>query len=99
MTHEGERFGHQLIIRGANERLVPVLMTAASAMVALIPLLMGGHEAGKEILHPVAVVIFGGLMSATILDTMLTPLLFYRFAPLVLDRLLPEPGSKLETAY
>lgn len=99
MTHEGEAFGHHLIIRGANERLVPVLMTAASAMVALVPLLLGGHDAGKEILHPVAVVIFGGLMSATILDTMLTPLLFYRFAPTVLERLLPAPGSKLETAY
>lgn len=88
MAHEGEAFGESLIIRGANERLVPVLMTATSAMVALIPLMIGADQAGKEILHPVAVVIFGGLISATALDMLLTPLLFHRFAPLVLDRVL-----------
>lgn len=88
MAHEGESFSERLIIRGANERLVPVLMTAMSAMVALIPLMIGADEAGKEILHPVAVVIFGGLISATALDMLLTPLLFHRFAPLVLDRVL-----------
>ena len=88
MAHEGEAFGEKLIIRGANERLVPVLMTATSAMVALTPLMIGADQAGKEILHPVAVVIFGGLISATALDMLLTPLLFHRFAPLVLDRVL-----------
>lgn len=88
MLHEGEPFGRGLIIRGANERLVPVLMTASSAIVALIPLLFAGQDAGKEILHPVAVVIFGGLLSSTALDMMLTPLLFQRFAPKALERLL-----------
>ncbi len=88
MRHEGESFGRALVIRGANERLVPVLMTAASAAVALVPLLFGANEAGKEILHPVAVVIFGGLISSTALDMLLTPLLFHRFAPPALERLL-----------
>jgi HME family heavy-metal exporter len=100
MLHEGERFGPGLIIRGANERLVPVLMTASSAVVALVPLLLGGDEAGKEILHPVAVVIFGGLISATALDMLLTPLLFHRFAPAALERLLSLRGTTaMEGAY
>lgn len=99
MNHEGEVFGEKLIVRGANERLVPVLMTAASAIVALIPLLMGADEPGKEILHPVAVVIFGGLMSATLLDTVLTPLLFQRFAPRALDKLAEASETRLKGAY
>jgi HME family heavy-metal exporter len=100
MLREGERFGRDLIVRGANERLVPVLMTASSAVVALVPLLLGGDEAGKEILHPVAVVIFGGLISATALDMLLTPLLFYRFAPAALERLLSLRGTTaMEGAY
>jgi len=82
-------------IRGANERLVPVLMTASSAIVALIPLLFGGSDAGKEILHPVALVIFGGLISSTALDMMLTPLLFYRFAPKALEQLLAPRGAQV----
>jgi HME family heavy-metal exporter len=94
MLHEGESFGRGLIIRGANERLVPVLMTASSAIVALIPLLGAGDAAGKEILHPVAVVIFGGLISSTALDMLLTPLLFHRFAPKALERLLSLRGNE-----
>ena len=98
MRYEGETFGRQLIVRGANERLVPVLMTASSAIVALLPLLYGAQDAGKEILHPVAVVIFGGLISATALDMLLTPLLFQRFAPAALERLLATKGVGSEPA-
>ena len=70
---EGESFGRQLVIRGTLERLTPVLMTALAAGIALIPLMIGGDEPGKEILNPVAVTIFGGLVSATLLDAFLTP--------------------------
>ncbi|RYE62103.1 MAG: hypothetical protein EOO82_00360, partial [Oxalobacteraceae bacterium] len=68
----------------------PVLMTALSAGVALVPLLIDATAPGKEILHPVAVTIFGGLISATILDSLLTPVLFLMFGRSALNRLLKE---------
>ncbi len=74
---EGEQFGQPLIVRGSLERLTPVLMTALVAAFALVPLLMSANAPGKEVLHPVAVVIFGGLISSTVLDTVLTPLMFW----------------------
>ena len=76
---EGEQFNTQLIIRGAQERLAPVMMTSMVTAFALIPLLMAADAPGKEILHPVAVVIFAGLLSSTLLDTLLTPLLYRQF--------------------
>jgi Cu/Ag efflux pump CusA len=79
MAHEGEKFSRAMIVRGTQERLVPVLMTALSAGIALIPLLIAANEPGKEILHPVAVVIVGGLISSTLLDLMVTPAVFFLF--------------------
>lgn len=77
MRHEGETFGVALITRGTQERLVPVLMTALSAGIALVPLILAPGEPGKEILHPVAVAIVGGLISSTLLDLVVTPAVFY----------------------
>jgi len=74
--YEGETFGQRMIVRGSLERLTPVLMTALVAAFALTPLLLWPDAPGKEILHPVAVVIFGGLISSTLLDTLLTPLAY-----------------------
>ena len=85
--HENMSFGRELIIRGSLERLTPVLMTALSAGVALIPLMIGADAPGKEILNPVAVTIFGGLISSTLLDTFLTPVLFLRYGRKPLERL------------
>jgi heavy-metal exporter, HME family len=100
VLREGEHFGRELIIRGSQERLVPVLMTATSAGMALVPLLLEVGQSGKEILHPVAVVIFGGLISATALDSVLTPLLFYRFGLRPLERLLAgQPIGRAAEAY
>jgi HME family heavy-metal exporter len=87
---EGMEFGEALIVRGTLERLTPVLMTALSAGVALLPLMIDATSPGKEILHPVAVTIFGGLVSATALDAILTPLLFRRFGRAPLERLRAE---------
>ena len=87
VKHEGETFGQPMIIRGSLERLTPVLMTALVAAFALVPLLLSGQDPGKEILHPVAVVIFGGLVSATLLDTLLTPVLFWLVGEQALNHL------------
>jgi HME family heavy-metal exporter len=87
--HEGVPFERELVMRGTLERLTPVLMTALSAGLALLPLLIYAGTPGKEILHPVAVTIFGGLISATLLDTFLTPLLFMRFGRNAIERLRP----------
>jgi len=85
---EGETFGQTLIVRGSLERLTPVWMTALVAAFALLPLLMAADAPGKEILHPVAVVIFGGLISATLLDTVLTPVMFWLWGRQALERML-----------
>lgn len=77
MEHEGEKFDKQMIIRGSLERLVPVLMTALVAALALIPLTLDAQAAGKEILYPVATVILGGLLSSTLLDMVVTPTVFW----------------------
>lgn len=77
MAHEGEGFTLEMVIRGTEERLVPVLMTALAAGVALIPLVLAADEPGKEILNPVAIVIVGGLISATLIGLAVTPAIFY----------------------
>ncbi len=87
---EGEAFGRKMIVRGSLERLTPVLMTALVAAIALVPLLLASDEPGKEILHPVAVVIFGGLVSSTLLDTLLTPVMFWLWGEKPLARLLEQ---------
>jgi CzcA family heavy metal efflux pump len=87
VLREGERFGPQMIVRGSLERLTPVLMTALSAGFALLPLMIGADAPGKEILHPVAIVVFGGLITSTLLDTILTPVLFLRYGARPLERL------------
>ena len=79
MRHEGEEFTRAMVERGTLERLVPVLMTALSAGIALIPLVLAAGEPGKEILHPVAVVICGGLVTSTLLGLGITPAVFYAF--------------------
>ena len=79
-TQEGEAFGPAMILRGAEERLVPILMTASCAALALLPLIVNGDAPGHEIEHPMALVILGGLISSTALNLLLMPTLYARFA-------------------
>ncbi|MBP9707104.1 MAG: efflux RND transporter permease subunit [Oligoflexales bacterium] len=76
----------EVVIQGTLERLIPVLMTAGTAILALTPLLLAKGEPGKEILHPVAVVIVGGLVTSTFFNTFVTPALFYKFGGAMLRR-------------
>jgi HME family heavy-metal exporter len=100
VLREGEAFGPAMIVRGSLERLTPVLMTALSAGFALLPLMIGADAPGKEILHPVAIVIFGGLVTSTLLDTVLTPILFLRYGSKPLERLAGVQAElKLSEAY
>jgi CzcA family heavy metal efflux pump len=94
VQHEGEVFGDKMIIRGSLERLVPVLMTALVAAFALIPLTMDATAPGKEILYPVATVILGGLVSSTLLDMIVTPVVFKLFGEKALKKYLEEQEKK-----
>ena len=78
-SEEGVPFGRDLVIRGAEERLTPILMTALATGLALLPIAFGGDRAGQEIEHPLAVVILGGLVTSTILNLFLLPPLYLRF--------------------
>jgi len=96
-------FGPELVIRGSQERVAPVLMTALTAGLAMVPLLLHPDAAGKEILYPVAIVVTGGLVSCTILDFLVTPTVFLAFARNAAERLAvhatlndqpPAPGGQ-----
>lgn len=79
VEQEGEEFGREMILRGSEERLVPILMTAAATALALLPIALGGNRSGHEIEHPMAVVILGGLFTSTLLNLFVMPALSLRF--------------------
>ena len=93
MRHEGEPFSQAMIIRGSLERLVPVLMTALTAGLALIPLVLSKGQPGKEILYPVATVILGGLLTTTLLDMVVTPAVFWMFGRPAAEQALRERAA------
>ncbi len=80
MRAEGELFSKSMIMRGSLERLAPVLMTALTAGIGLVPLVIGGQEPGREILYPVATVILGGLITSTFCEFLIHPGLFWKFS-------------------
>jgi len=94
MRIEGESFDHKMIVRGSLERLSPVLMTALVTAFALAPLLFEAERPGTEILHPVAVVIFSGLISSTLLDTFLTPAMFWLYGRKPAERLMNDSDKE-----
>lgn len=91
---EGESFTPAMLLRGSAERLTPVLMTALVAAFALAPLLFEAEMPGTEILHPVAVVIFSGLMTSTLLDSFLTPAMVWLFGRKPIEALVADSGDE-----
>lgn len=96
VEHEGEDFTPSMIVRAGLERLAPVLMTALTSGIALVPLVLSAGEAGKEILYPVATVILGGLISSTALDFFVHPALFYLFGMKSAARVVSESAGEVE---
>jgi len=96
MKYENESFDLIMLKRGTQERLVPVLMTALTALLALTPLVLAAGETGKEILSPVATVIFSGLFSSTLLNLIVTPLVFWKFGKKAVERYMNQELNKVE---
>lgn len=94
MREEGEDFTEHMIIRGSLERLVPVMMTALTAGLSLIPLVIAADAPGKEILHPLAVVVLGGILTSTLLDQVVTPAVFYKFGKHAAAKIIAERDGK-----
>ena len=97
MREEGMKFDRAMILRGTQERIIPVLMTALTAGLALFPLLLGAGQPGREILHPVAVVIFCGLFTSTLIDLVVRPLVFWQYGRRAAERLVPEAFTNTTT--
>jgi CzcA family heavy metal efflux pump len=96
MKEEGEGFTEQMVLRGSLERLSPVLMTALTAGIGLVPLVVGGQKPGLEILYPVATVILGGLVTSTFCEFLIHPGLFWRFSGKDAERLVKEEHDEAD---
>ncbi|HKQ47532.1 MAG TPA: efflux RND transporter permease subunit [Phycisphaerae bacterium] len=90
VTHEGMAFGREMVVRGSQERVAPVLMTALTTCLGLIPLVLAAGQPGKEILYPVALVVLGGLTTSTFLDFCVTPTVFLHFGRKASERAVAE---------
>jgi Cu/Ag efflux pump CusA len=94
--YEGETFGPALVLRGAKERLSPILMTTLAAGLALVPLVVAGRIPGHEVEYPMAIVILGGLFTSTLLNLFVVPSLYLRFGKSKRERMAgggtPQPA-------
>jgi len=96
VQYEGETWSRAMIVRAGRERVAPVLMTALTSGIGLLPLAMAAGEPGKEILYPVATVIIGGLITSTLLEFLVRPALFWRFGLRAARRVTEEATPRNE---
>ena len=96
VKYEDESWTKEMIVRAGLERLAPVLMTALTSGIGLVPLVLAAGEPGKEILYPVATVILGGLISSTLLDFFVHPALFWLFGRKEAERVVTESHAEIE---
>ncbi|MFO7905364.1 MAG: efflux RND transporter permease subunit, partial [Pirellulaceae bacterium] len=96
MQYEGETWSREMIVRAGQERVAPVLMTALTSGIGLVPLAMAAGEPGKEILYPVATIIIGGLISSTLLEFLVRPVLFWKFGKKAAERVVNEHDQTVE---
>jgi Cu/Ag efflux pump CusA len=89
---EGMPFGFDLVLRGARERIAPIMMTALTTGLALIPLALAGDLPGHEIEHPMAIVILGGLVTSTVLNLLVVPTLYLRFGKSRAEMMQAQPA-------
>lgn len=99
MKEEHEEFSEKMVLRGSLERLAPVLMTALTAGIGLVPLVWGGQEPGREILYPVATVILGGLITSTFCEFLIHPGLFLAFSGKDAEQLVKAEHSEEEELH
>ena len=95
VEHEGETWSREMIVRAGRERVAPVVMTALTSGIGLVPLAMASGEAGKEILYPVATVIIGGLITSTALEFLVRPALFWQFGLGAARRIVEQGRSEV----
>jgi len=95
VRYEGETWSKEMIVRAGKERLAPVLMTALTSGIGLVPLALSEGESGKEILYPVATVIIGGLLSSTILEFFVRPALFWTVGRKVGQRIIEDVETEV----
>ena len=98
VEHEGATWSREMIIRAGKDRLAPVLMTALTSGIGLVPLAMAAGEPGKEILYPVATVIIGGLISSTLLEFFVRPALFWKFGLRAAERVVRDSKQVIALA-
>ncbi len=98
VRHEGEGVTWEMVVRGGKERVAPVLMTALTSGIGLVPLILAGDDSGKEILYPIATVIVGGLISSTLLDFFVHPALFWTFGRAEAQRLVQQQTEEEDLA-
>jgi CzcA family heavy metal efflux pump len=96
VKYEGETWSKDMIVRAGQERLAPVLMTALTSGIGLIPLVLTAGEAGKEVLYPIAIVHIGGLTSSTLLEFFVRPALFWTFGRKAGERITSSTEDEIE---